>query len=328
LVLKNGKIIEDPNAVLTEEEKISRRKERVCVDCEKALATRLCDQCGDKYCTQCYLVAHPKGGKRESHTFVRVGPIECEECSIQIASKWCTQCDDPFCQECWIKIHSKGKRSFHRYCNIDTNGNVSPRELDVEGNYNGAFSTEESEEIDYDSIPKQEWHQSDHIIENDGVDENHFINDFPIWSQYADENGIPYYHNRETGESTYHNPYNEDETYIGYAEGTSTQDISYVPEEQVNFSVSSNENNENMPRQESQTGRSYLDVPTETTAYNHLQQIPTIPEECMINNNPVSTNIYSNWGSAYDHVGNVYYFNHITGESTYDIHSIKKGDTF
>ena len=63
LILKNGKIVDDPLCTLTEEDRLAKQREMTCVDCEDAQATRLCDQCGDKYCTPCYVAAHPKGGK-------------------------------------------------------------------------------------------------------------------------------------------------------------------------------------------------------------------------------------------------------------------------
>ena len=52
LVLKTGKVIDDPLKSMTEEEKDAKEKETKCADCEKNEATRFCNECGDKYCTR------------------------------------------------------------------------------------------------------------------------------------------------------------------------------------------------------------------------------------------------------------------------------------
>ena len=119
LVLRNGEVIEDPlNPLLSS---------IICVDCEDRKASVLCNQCEDFFCTKCYSAAHPKGGKREDHTFTRIGPIDCEECQETFAVRWCTQCEGPFCLLCWKTIHKSGQRASHPYCRINSDGNVSPR---------------------------------------------------------------------------------------------------------------------------------------------------------------------------------------------------------
>ena len=42
--------------------------EAYCSECEERKADRICDQCGDPYCDQCFTRTHAKGRKRQ-HTF-------------------------------------------------------------------------------------------------------------------------------------------------------------------------------------------------------------------------------------------------------------------
>lgn len=156
-----------------------------------------------------------------------MGSIECEECNNCIAIKWCTQCDDRFCQECWDKIHRKGNRHFHRYCKIDADGNLSPRQWDANGSFTGIYSRERgetkgshySEYYMNKMITHEEWNQDDHYIENRETNEiqtNHYgsfsdvdPHDLSNCSQHSDDGGILYYYNSATGESTYENPYHQ-----------------------------------------------------------------------------------------------------------------------
>jgi len=85
LVLANGKIIQDPLNLLTEEEKELRRLQRKCVECEERDASRFCNQCQDKYCSACYSKTHA-GGKRAAHTYAQIGPIDCSECDKEVSN--------------------------------------------------------------------------------------------------------------------------------------------------------------------------------------------------------------------------------------------------
>lgn len=57
---------------------------QMCVECEEKDANRLCKQCNDRYCTACFNKTHA-GGKRASHTFVQIGPIDCSECEKEVS---------------------------------------------------------------------------------------------------------------------------------------------------------------------------------------------------------------------------------------------------
>jgi len=182
-----------------------------CVDCEKVRATRLCDQCGDKYCASCYDKAHPKGGKRESHTYMHIGPIECEECTTSTAVRWCTQCDGPFCMDCWTSIHTNGSRAYHGYCNIDSEGSVSPRAWTADGSAAGVFPygnidpNNEGEMDDTEGLPAGDFNQTQaNIAPGLGTDDTTYER---RWSTHHDENNVTYYYDEVTGESTYENPF-------------------------------------------------------------------------------------------------------------------------
>ena len=228
LVLKNGKVIEDPQKQMTEEEKEAKEKESKCVDCEKEEATRLCNECGDKYCTACYNLAHATG-KRKDHTFIRIGPIECEECGEALATKWCTQCDDPFCDNCFDKIHRRGKRALHAYCNIDGQGQVSPRAWGPDGNPAGVFSATKqgAGNLDYES----DYNQMGSYDGDSGVGSGDAsaimlggegsgigggggdvegigagAGEEGEWAVYYDDNNTPFWYSSVTGESVWEQP--------------------------------------------------------------------------------------------------------------------------
>lgn len=205
LVLQDGSVVDDP---WSEQAEIVHAK---CDDCDEAIATRQCDQCGDKYCTACYTRAHPKGGRRELHTYVHIGPIECEECCQEQAKKWCTMCDGPFCQSCFEKTHSRGYRSLHAHCNIYKSGNVSPRAWAPDGSAAGMFVPGSTYDAGNNVVDEGEWYDggADKFNEFNAHEYNEFYEDDPnntydgAWSTHYDEEGKVYYYNSETGESMY-----------------------------------------------------------------------------------------------------------------------------
>ena len=207
LVLKSGRVIEDPLMAMTDEEKEAKEKESKCVECEKADATRICNECGDKYCSACYATAHATG-KRSEHTFLRIGPIECEECEKELAIKWCTQCDDPFCGDCFDKIHQRGKRRAHAYCNIDSHGVVSPRAWGANGQPAGVFSGGKlgaggggGMESDYGNMEGYGGEGTAGGGEGFGA-----VAAGDEWAVYYDDQNNPYWYSNSTGESMYEQP--------------------------------------------------------------------------------------------------------------------------
>ena len=206
LVLKSGKVIEDPLKAMTEEEKEAKEKETKCSDCEKEEATRFCNECGDKYCSTCYAQAHASG-KRAEHTFARIGPIECEECGQQLAVKWCTQCDDPFCNDCFKKIHSRGKRKLHFFCNVDGHGNVSPRAWASDGQPAGVFSVDKMG-VGGGPLGLGDDYSGMEGYGSEGASGERFgqVSEEGEWSVYYTDDGVPYWYSNITGESTFDDP--------------------------------------------------------------------------------------------------------------------------
>ena len=326
LILQNGSIIDDPLLIMTDEEKRSQEKELTCVDCEKAKATRLCHQCGDKYCTACYLIAHPKGGKRATHTFVRIGSVECEECNNCLAKRWCVQCDDPFCIECWKKIHEKGNRSMHRYCNIDKSGNVSPRQWDPNGDFVGIYGRDGNSEIinaytcsknDASQMPFDKWCHEDHYVgsttsnailaSNEETQLNSNENSQWYWSQYNNEDGIPYFYNSMTGESTYENPF-ELANQTSFA-NNHTATNSYRTQSNYLNRNADNPNHFHGNTIENYEGNSEgVSVPGD--AFFNMREQYAIPGNL--------NGLYQNhWDQDYDNQGQMQYHNSVTGEISY-----------
>eukprot|EP00567_Pseudictyota_dubia_P018134 CAMPEP_0197439178 /NCGR_PEP_ID=MMETSP1175-20131217/5984_1 /TAXON_ID=1003142 /ORGANISM="Triceratium dubium, Strain CCMP147" /LENGTH=916 /DNA_ID=CAMNT_0042969043 /DNA_START=547 /DNA_END=3297 /DNA_ORIENTATION=+ len=220
LVLKNGHVVDDPLVPKPADDE-NGNEEPKCVDCETANASRLCDQCGDGYCTACFIKAHPKGGRRESHTYVRIGPVECEECQSGVpAVRWCTSCDDPFCLKCWESIHKTGNRAQHAYCKIDGE-NVSPRAWTADGGelagifpggrYAAAMNPQQGSG-DYEQGLQQSQQMgvaahSELQMQYEMQYNTGQADAGTSWSTQYDANGIPYCVDSLTGHSTYDSPW-------------------------------------------------------------------------------------------------------------------------
>eukprot|EP00957_Ditylum_brightwellii_P124858 9517982-Ditylum_brightwellii.AAC.1 len=142
---------------------------------------------------------------------MHIGPIECEECTTSTAVRWCTQCDGPFCMDCWTSIHTNGSRAYHGYCNIDSEGSVSPRAWTADGSAAGVFPygnidpNNEGEMDDTEGLPAGDFNQTQaNIAPGLGTDDTTYER---RWSTHHDENNVTYYYDEVTGESTYENPF-------------------------------------------------------------------------------------------------------------------------
>lgn len=312
LILQNGLMIDDPLYVLTEEQKLARIKEMACVDCEKAQATRYCEQCGDKYCTACYIIAHPKGGRRESHTFIRIGSMECEECGNNIAVRWCTSCDDPFCMECWDKIHTRGnRRLLHKYCSIDTDGNVSPRQWEADGREAGIYSFSQSNENEYFHDDKK-WYEGGGYYGGEEGRQMHYP-----WSVYYDGNQVPYYYNSETGECTYKAPISDSASNNGSGNNFKFRKLQTFDKTKLSRLLKKKLNVEKKMQWA-------MDIKEreriKEKVLHPLQEALGLKKQSNKSDSvtsSVSQNLTS-WEPLYDSAGQVYYYNQTSGESTYD----------
>jgi hypothetical protein len=167
LVLQSGEIIEDPDAIdenenkdplasnpfndllssvdqrqqakqQVEKKKTKKELKKLCIECSERVAIRLCNECGDQFCTKCYKATHMLGARRH-HTFKCIGPKDCNECENVLAIRFCVTCDENYCDKCWRKLHSHGKRVFHPYSEISTEGRVDKRIFTMDGDQVIAF---------------------------------------------------------------------------------------------------------------------------------------------------------------------------------------------
>jgi hypothetical protein len=219
LVLEDGKIVPDPTKVkknlnmfgeeVLDDEEDERMKKKLCSECSTRVATRGCDECGDKYCTKCFKSMHLTGSRR-THTYKDLGPKDCAECEDVLSDRWCVSCDEAFCDKCWRKVHSKGKRRFHPYSEITPEGRIDKRIFTMDGaQVDGYDPTNAQQQQDGEGEYQEEYDENAYYDEG-GYDEGYTD---PVeeqqeeWTSYNDEEGTPYWYNNYTGESTYDDPW-------------------------------------------------------------------------------------------------------------------------
>ena len=100
----DGHIVPNPLKTMSEQEKLAQLAERRCSECDTADASRLCDQCGDKFCAACYAGVHSTGRRRQ-HTYTIINVAECAECDNDYATLFCRICDEYFCANCFSHLH-------------------------------------------------------------------------------------------------------------------------------------------------------------------------------------------------------------------------------
>ncbi|OQR97287.1 hypothetical protein THRCLA_07034, partial [Thraustotheca clavata] len=97
----------------------------LCSQCkgEKLVAQRICYDCSDKFCIDCFSTLHAKGKKKDHNVKdlnvlkVDLGENEsyCIQCDVQAAVRVCNLCGDNFCIKCYDDVHSKGRKAEHTY---------------------------------------------------------------------------------------------------------------------------------------------------------------------------------------------------------------------
>ena len=192
LVLESGQVLEDPaysGAVIEEESESLWEQKRKCSECEERVATRACNECGDKFCTKCYKSTHATGTRRD-HTYKDTGPIDCSECEDLLSERWCVSCDEAFCDSCWRKVHTRGKRRFHPFCEISSDGRVDPRIFTIDG----------TQVEDYDATYAQQ--RADNEAEEAPAEASS-----EEWTTAYDDVGNIFFYNNFTGVSQYEDPY-------------------------------------------------------------------------------------------------------------------------
>eukprot|EP01063_Lacrimia_lanifica_P015757 TRINITY_DN22423_c0_g1_i1.p1 TRINITY_DN22423_c0_g1~~TRINITY_DN22423_c0_g1_i1.p1 ORF type:complete len:846 (+),score=321.01 TRINITY_DN22423_c0_g1_i1:51-2588(+) len=77
-----------------------------CGECEVAIATWECEECGEIYCEDCKEMVHSKGRRKQHTKFV---PLQiCGQCQACVAAVECLDCEMVFCQACSMFIHEAG----------------------------------------------------------------------------------------------------------------------------------------------------------------------------------------------------------------------------
>ena len=331
LVLSTGKVVEDPDAKLSAEEKEDKRLLKLCVECEERDASRFCRQCNDKYCGPCYNKVHAYG-KRVGHSYAQIGPMECSECENEVANKWCTSCDDPFCKDCWNLIHLRGKRKAHCYLEIDRRGKVSNILMNRNGepmgehegivgpqDFGGGGEADDGYVADNgvgEAFQKIEAYDSDY-----GGAEEIQVEDQPVeeWAQYFD-GGIPYWFNNLTGETTWDDPHGK--TDNGNANDTVYNDAAGYASDYAKYEGYDSAAAENFGYDQNQEEwTSYQDENGQTYYYNNLTgatqyEQPNLGTKSQ--NKGFVDGASSNWQEYQDEQGYTYYYNSETGESTYE----------
>ncbi|KAF1317847.1 Protein abnormal spindle, partial [Globisporangium splendens] len=97
----------------------------LCCDCSARVGTRLCEQCDEEFCIQCFDRIHLQSQKKHDHVW---SPIEilkdeltsakdshCIECDRRKCTRLCNLCGDGFCDSCFLATHDKGKKQQHTW---------------------------------------------------------------------------------------------------------------------------------------------------------------------------------------------------------------------
>lgn len=231
---------------------------------------------------------------------LRTRPM-CVELPSKFATKWDVVWDDPFSDEGWATTHTNGKRRAHPFCRIHEDGSVSPRAVGPDGEDCGEYEpgcggkATEQAKLMLVSSPKltaaEAYESGDgYGAGQQGVD-GYGAEAAVEWTEYADEEGNPYWYNNYTGESTYDQPpelAGGEYGAGGYgAEGEADQYGAQAAEE---WSEHADEE-----------GNPYW--------YNNFTGESTYER-------PVGAG--SEWSEHYDDEGNSYWYNSVTGESTYE----------
>ena len=118
-----------------------------------------------------------------------------------MALRWCTSCDDPFCESCWSLIHLRGKRLRHAYCEIDRKGTVSLNAIGADGQFAGTFKAGQTG-AGYGSDYGVDAYASDYP----GAEDYEIDPQANDWAEYMDETGVKYWYNVKTGMSQWDDP--------------------------------------------------------------------------------------------------------------------------
>lgn len=197
LVLADGKVLVDPLEQLTPEERRKKELASKYCWCEEKEATRNCNECAEKFCTDCWVGPTHGKGARARHTWTRIGRPVCEHCVKVFAQRWCTDCDEPYCMGCWGEVHYT-KASLQTAA-VDVAAGRTPR-------YVSSCATAHC----YQEIDKRKGTIASEVLDEvfeTGGDAKEDAAPDDGWIALADDEGTPYWYNKETGASSYDDPH-------------------------------------------------------------------------------------------------------------------------
>ena len=208
LVLANGVIVEDPDVLEAREMEKKKMAETLCCECDERAAIKFCRECGDKYCTPCYRNSHATGTRRK-HNPEPLGPLDCNECEQVLGIRWCIACDECYCDDCWRKVHSHGKRRFHAFSEVNSKGRIDSRVLTIDGTESAAYDATYPTQMNEQEAQQDAYAEASQEYTELAAAQQDFA---AQWAEYADDDGYTYYYNTETGESTYDNPFEQQQS--------------------------------------------------------------------------------------------------------------------
>ncbi|TYZ62082.1 hypothetical protein PybrP1_005670, partial [[Pythium] brassicae (nom. inval.)] len=97
----------------------------LCCDCGLLVATRVCEQCDEEFCSACFERIHGYSVRKREHAWTALEIVKdelgsdkdayCIECDLRRASRLCNLCGDGFCDACFASAHEKGKKQQHTW---------------------------------------------------------------------------------------------------------------------------------------------------------------------------------------------------------------------
>lgn len=203
LILATGEVITDPDVLEAEEAEKKRQMGHICSECNDRIAIKLCNECGDNFCTPCFRTCHTAGARR-LHTHSALGPLDCSECEMLLAERWCVSCDEAFCDGCWRKVHARGKRRFHPFSDVSARGKVDSRVYTIDGSEVPAYSAAYVQDQWEGSTEEEKLNEANSYIAQQAAQKEA---EAAQWGEYTDDSGFSYYFNYVTGVSQYEYPW-------------------------------------------------------------------------------------------------------------------------
>eukprot|EP00924_Labyrinthula_sp_SR-Ha-C_P002388 snap_masked-scaffold_16-processed-gene-2.8-mRNA-1 protein AED:0.98 eAED:1.00 QI:0/-1/0/1/-1/1/1/0/850 len=219
LQLKDGRRIKDPEVVM-EEERVAKLQK--CLECETSPATRICKQCEEVFCNDCFRKIHSKGKYRiHIYEWFQDGnedvdnplqgqdgnlTVEADEISQEIeANPWIELFDDASQAPYWSNNVTGETTWFNPYMPSNYYADYYPQAMSQQM-YTGVDPTQGQwqQHVDQESM-QPFWYN---LYTGESTWENPLQQQHvSYWEEHLDEaSGMAYYYNSLTGESTWEKP--------------------------------------------------------------------------------------------------------------------------